>query len=210
MNCSIRTPHQAREKPLCDRRLYLFIFFNSFEPPSAGQQLNLFQRSWRIVHPRHHGTNIEHITRMAIQLLQEHFVMLHHVPLERVMDMAIEMVPAMEVVLEARDRIVAQNHILTAIFDFQILCDTRELVAERLLLMSVMVAKDEHLLPVQGLENGNGTILVAPEHIAKDKHPVARLDSLVPPGHQCFVHFLNGFEWTVVIGQDVLMAVVPV
>lgn len=136
--------------------------------------------------------------------------MLHHVPLKRIVGMTVEMMPAVEVILEAWDRIVAQNHIFAAILYLWILRNMGELVAERLFLVRIMIAKDKHFLPIQRLQDGSGAVLITPKHITEDKCPIVRRSCFVSLNHQCPVHFLDGFEWAVVVGQDVLMAIMPV
>ena len=83
-----------------DRSLYLLVFSNRFDFPPTGQQFDLFERPWCVVHPWHHGTNIKHIAGVSVQFLQKHLVMLHHVPLKRVVDMAIKMIPTMKMILQ--------------------------------------------------------------------------------------------------------------
>ena len=59
----------------------------------------------------------------GVQFLHEELIVLHHVELKRVVDVTIQVIPAVEMVLEAWGRVVAQHHVAPIVFNLHVFCD---------------------------------------------------------------------------------------
>ena len=62
--------------------------------------------------------------------------------------MTVQMVPAVKMVLEARNRIVAKHHFPLAVVYFHVFRDLGKFLSERAVVGSVMVALDQKLLTI--------------------------------------------------------------
>ena len=137
-------------------------------------------------------------------------MILHHIVFKGVMDMPVEVIPAIEMVFKARDRIVTENHIAAIIFHLKIVRDLDELLGKSAVAAAVMIAFDEKFLPVELLQNGNGNAGLAPEHIAQHIDDIAGRDHTVPAPGQFGVHFLHRGEGAVIERQTVGVAEVHI
>lgn len=124
--------------------------------------------------------------------------------------MGIQVPPAVEVVLEAWNRIVAQDYVLVSILDLYIRLDGSKLAAEFLFFASIVVPSNEDLVTLQSAEDFGRTLLIASEHISQDIHSILPGYNGVPPGDQGFVHFLDCLERAIVDGKDVLVTIMPI
>ena len=137
-------------------------------------------------------------------------MILHHIVFKGVMDMPVEVMPAVEMVFEARDRIVTENHIAALVFYLKIVRDLDELLGESAVAAAVMVALDEEFLPFELLQDGNGDAGLAPEHIAQHIDDIAGRDHAVPTADQLGVHFFHRGKRTVIKCQTVGVAEVHI
>jgi len=136
--------------------------------------------------------------------------MLHHVPLKRVMNMTVQMIPAVIVVLKTRDWVMTEDNLTVGVLNLQILRDLDELLEKPPIAAAVMVALNQKYLPVQLVKDRNRFLHIAPEHIAKNIDGVTRMNGGVPSLNKCSVHVLNCFERTIIERQNVIMAVMPI
>ena len=123
--------------------------------PTAGEKFNLIQSPWGVVHPGHHGADVKHMAWARVQFLHEELIVLHHVELERVVDVTIQVIPAVEMVFEAWDRVMAQHHIAPIVFNLHVFCDLHEFVGELLDVAAVMVSFNQENLAGQRIQNRN-------------------------------------------------------
>lgn len=100
---------------------------------------DFIKRPRRVVHPRHHCSDIKHLARCRVQFLHQILVMPHHVPLERIVDVSIQVEGTVKVILKARNWVMAKNHCSTAVLHFEILCDLNKLPQELVVIAPVMV-----------------------------------------------------------------------
>ena len=136
--------------------------------------------------------------------------MLHHVPLKRVMNMTVQMIPAVIVVLKTRDWVMTDDNLTVGVLNLQILRDLDELLEKPPITAAVMVALNQKYLPVQLVKDRNRFLHITPEHIAKNIDGVARMNGGIPSLDKRSVHFLNRFERAVIECQNVIMAVMPI
>ena len=136
--------------------------------------------------------------------------MLHHVPLKRVMNMTVQMIPAVIVVLKTRDWVMTEDNLTVGVLNLQILRDLDELLEKPPIAAAVMVALNQKYLPVQLVKDRNRFLHIAPEHIAKNIDGVTRMNGGVPSLNKCSVHFLNCFEGAVIERQSILVTVMPI
>jgi hypothetical protein len=136
--------------------------------------------------------------------------MLHHVPLKGIVNMTVQVIPAVIVVLETRDWVMAEDNLTVGVLNLQILRDLDELLEKPPIAAAVMVALNQKYLPVQLVKDRNRFLHITPEHIAKNIDGVARMNGGIPSLDKRSVHFLNRFERAVIECQNVIMAVMPI
>jgi len=73
-------------------------------------------------------------------------------------------------------------------------------------IVAVMVAFDDDLIPVELVKIITWPQYTSERHIPQVEHNVLRLHTLIPPADKLRVHVANGFEWSVAVLDDVLMA----
>ena len=102
-----------------------------------------------VIHPRHHHPDIEHLAGFRVQFLHQIFVVFHHVPLEGIMDMTIQVEGAIKVILKTWNWVVAKNH-STIIADLAIVPATIAIAHKRAkhILASITAAKLYQLIDI--------------------------------------------------------------
>ena len=114
------------------------------------------------------------------------------------MNVSIEVKPSVEVILEARDGIVAEYDVVFAIFDFEIVAYLGEALQQTSVVATVVVALDEDDVAVESFEYIDCGRHVAPEHVTEDVDGIAGVDSGVPTANKFFVVFGNRLKWAIV------------
>ena len=96
------------------------------------------------------------------------------------------------------------------VHNLQLINDIDEILEKPPIAAAVMVALNQKYLPVQLVKDRNRFLHIAPEHLAKIKDGVTRMNGGVPSLNKCSVHVLNCFERTIIERQNVIMAVMPI
>ena len=171
---------------------------------------NFFLRARGIVHVRKHRTDVVHTTLLLIEILHQVAVVLHHVPLKRGMNVPVEVEPSIEVVFEARDRVVAKHDMVFAVFDFEIITDFSEALQQTSVVASVVVAFDEDDVAVELFEYVDGGRHITPEHIAENIDGITGIDRGVPAFDKFFIVFKDGAEGASIKADTIGVVVMPI
>ena len=126
------------------------------------------------------------------------------------MDMAVEVEPTVEVVLETGDGVMTKHNVVFAIFDFKIIAYFGEALQEASIVTTVMVALDKDDVAVELFEDFNRLGHIAPEHVAEYIDGIAGVDCGVPSTDDFCIMVHNGFEGAIVKSEDVDVAEVEV
>ena len=130
--------------------------------------------------------------------------------LEGIVDVPVQMICSVKVVLEARDRVVAQNNPAILVSHLKIFSDLYEFTQKPSVITAVVVAADQKLLAVQRFQNPDRVLHPAPEHIAEHVDDVAWSDGGIPSLDQHLIHLQKGLERTVVERDNIGVAVMPI
>jgi hypothetical protein len=79
--------------------------------------------------------------------------------------MAAQMIPAVKMILEARNWIMAQNYISVIVFNFHVFSNLYKALLKIRIMNSIMVALNENFLTIQFVKHFNCFSCLTPKHI---------------------------------------------
>ena len=126
------------------------------------------------------------------------------------MYMPIQMIPAVIMIFETRNGIMAKYDVSKIIIYFKVLCNFRKLFYELTIIRSIMISFDKKFLPVQGLQNWYGLRGNTPKHITKHINRIARIGCSVPTLNKLFIHFFYCLKRAIIKRKNVCMCIMPV
>jgi hypothetical protein len=96
------------------------------------------------------------------------------------MNVSIKVEPTIEVILEARNRVMTEDDFIATVIYFLIFTNLHKALLKVDIVATVMISFDENFLTIELFENFDGFRCFTPEHIAKDIYDVARAHNRVP------------------------------
>ena len=124
--------------------------------------------------------------------------------------MSVEVEPTVEMVLEARNRIMTQYDVVFAIFDFEVITYLGEALQEACVVASIMVAFNEDDVAIETFEDVDCGRHITPEHVAEDIDGVTGIDSGIPSANEFFIVLAGSFEGAIVEEETVSVVIVPI
>ena len=116
-------------------------------------------RSWLVIHIFHHTADIVHLAFLLVLLSHLILKVLNHSPFKSCVNMTVQMIPIVEVLIVARDRVMTKNYACTiAEGYFLVINDFNKLLPEISTLneLVIVITNAQILFTIQSFQNVYG------------------------------------------------------